>query len=269
MKAIFEFKNYKKYLESRVGDRRQRSGMKGAMAKALRCQPTYVSQFVYGSANLSLEQAEILNGFLGHSRDEGEFFFLLVQHERSGTPSLRKYFSEKIEENLKKRLVLTERLGTSNELSEVDQSRYYSTWKFLAVHIAVTIPALQTREAISTFLKLPLAVVSETVEFLVKCGMVIDDTGNLSTGTTFIRLGNQSHNILKHHANWRTQAVESLDREQISELHYSAVMSISKEDVLKLKNRMLDFIQNNSEIIRASKEEELYCYTLDFFSLRK
>ncbi|MGZ3695835.1 MAG: TIGR02147 family protein [Bdellovibrionota bacterium] len=269
MKSIFEFKSYKKYLIERVGDRRQRSGIKGEMAKALRVQPTYVSQFVYGTANLSLEHAEVLNGFLGHSREEGEFFFLLVQLERAGTPALRRYFSEKIEESLKRRLVLTERLGTSNELSEVDQSRYYSTWRFLAVHIAVTIPALQTRESIAGFLKLPLAVVSETVEFLVKCGMVLENGGRLTTGTTFIRLGNQSHNILKHHSNWRTQAVESLDREKITELHYSAVMSVSKEDVLRLKNSMLDFIKENAEIIRASKEEELYCYTMDFFSLGK
>ena len=54
--------------------------------------------------------------FLGHATDEAHYFLLLIQHERAGTPSLRRYFSEQIEQVHLKRLVLKERVGVSKTL---------------------------------------------------------------------------------------------------------------------------------------------------------
>ena len=66
-----------------------------------------------------------------------------------------------------------------------------------------------------------------------------------------------------------TQALESLDREDINDLHYSAVVSLSKADVRALKSRMIDHIKEYIATIRDSKEEEVYALCLDFFHAKR
>src|SRR6185312_16823085 len=116
--SIYEYSDYKAYLRSKVGDKAARRGLKSALAKALSCQPTYISQVLNGHAHFSSEQVMDLNEFLGHSQDEGHFFLLLVQKDRAGKQSLRKYFQAQIGAILDQRMVLHKRLGAQTTLSE-------------------------------------------------------------------------------------------------------------------------------------------------------
>jgi uncharacterized protein (TIGR02147 family) len=268
--SVFDFYQYKQYLTERLGGPRSRKGLRLAVARELNCQPTFVSQVLNGSAHFSLEQAERISRFLSHTEDEREYFFLLIQKERAGTKELQEYFGGKVGELLAKRQVLTHRLGKDKALSLNDQAIYYSSWHFAAIHIAVTIPALRTREAIADFLKLPLAKVTRVLEHLIKTGLVIEaDDGTFQPGLSRIRLGNDSHNIIKHHTNWRNQAVDSLDRENNFDLHYSAVLSLSSADKVKLKDMILESLKGQLAVSDASSEEELFAYCIDFFSLKK
>jgi uncharacterized protein (TIGR02147 family) len=269
-KAIYDFNHYKAYFEHKVGTRSQRRGVKSEIASSLRCQPTYISQVLHGKAHLSLEQADILNVFFGHSKEEAAFFLLLVQKDRAGTISLRRHFEDQLESMLQKRMVLTERLGKKDGLTKEDQSRYYSSWHFAAIHIALTIPDLQNSKSLSEYFRLPLKKVNSVLEFLVKTGLAKPIGGsNFQAGSSVIRLGNESPNILRHHSNWRQLVMESLDREEIGDLHYSSVVSLSKKDALKIKDRILDWLQKDLEIIKESKEEELYSYCIDFFHMKR
>jgi hypothetical protein len=67
----------------------------------------------------------------------------------------------------------------------------------------------------------------------------------------------------------RLQAIESMDQEDVLDLHYSAVVSLSEKDVRAIKEKILEHIKENVSQIRDSKEEKLYCYTVDFFNLRR
>ena len=268
-KHLFEYKHYKDYLLSRTGSKKQRRGIKTAMAQALRCQPTYVSQVLNGSADFSLEQAEILSRFLDHTKEERQFFMLLVQKDRAATKPLKVFFQEQIDLILAKRMVLVERLGSQTTLSKENQAFYYSTWHYAAIHIALTIAPLRTRSELAKFLQLPLKKVSEILEFLVSVGLARQEGETFAVGTSQIRLDNDSHNIIKHHMNWRQQAMDSLDREDLKDLHYSAVVSLSSQDAVKIKDKILDALKEHLAIIKESKEEELYCYCIDFFSMKK
>lgn len=268
-KSIFEFLDYRAYLESKTGVTGTRKGIKTAIAQALRCQTTYVSQIIHGRANLSLEQAHNLNDFFSHSKEEAYFFLLLVQKERAGTKALENHFQEQIDEILKKRLILTQRLGPKEVLSEIHQSTYYSSWLYPAVHIALTIPELRTRESLAKHFGIPVRRVTEALDFLITTGLIVETESGYSVTQAQIRLGNDSKNIFKHHTNWRLQAAESLDREQITDLHYSGVVSLSTADVVKIKNIFLDSIKKSQEIIRDSKEQELCAIVIDLFNLRR
>lgn len=266
-KSVFTFQTYKPYLLERVGKKGQRKGIRSAMARALRCQPTYISQVLNGSLDFNLEQADTLGDFLGHSADEHHFFLLLVQKARAGTKNLQTYFEGQIQDMLKKRLTLTERLGKRETIAKEDQSIYYSSWTYSAVHIGLTIPELDSREKLSGYLNLPMSIVAEALEFLVRCGLVAFEGTRYINKVNNVRLGNDSHNIRKHHSNWRTKALESLDREGPTELHYSSVFSLSKKDLVKVKDLLLSAIEQNAELVKASGEDELCALCIDFFSL--
>lgn len=268
-KAIYEFRSYKEYLVSRAGGKRSRRGEKIAIAKAAGCQPTYVSQVLYGRAHLSLEQAERLNAHLHHTKEESLFFLLLVQKDRAGTKPLERFFQEQMDAILAKRLVFTERLGAKHVLSLADQATYYSSWQYAAVHIALTVPSLQTKNTLSAFFNITITRLSEVLDFLVGAGLAEESQGKFRTGSVEIRLGKDSPNIIKHHTNWRQQAIESLEREDLEDLHYSGVVSLTKESAVKVKNILLDAIRDYTEVVRAAKEEELCCLNVDFFNLKK
>ncbi len=144
---IFDFSDYKAYLKTLIRTSPQLGhGFKSKIAKTLRCQTAYVSQVLNQNANFSLEQAEELNLLLQHTKEEGRFLLLLIQKERAGSVRLRKRFEEDIAEIHSKRERLKERIEKTATLSTENQMHYYSRWYYSAIHIACTIPELQTEK---------------------------------------------------------------------------------------------------------------------------
>jgi uncharacterized protein (TIGR02147 family) len=267
-KNIFAYAHYRPYLKARLEVTGAR-GHKTQIAATMSVQPTYISQVLQENAHLSLEQAEAANLFFKHTAQESHFFMLLLQKDRAGTKTLREYFRKQLDEVLKSRMILTERLGNSQQLQEKDRSWYYSSWIPSTVHIATTLPTLRDVDAIAEALQLSSEKTLETLDRLESLGLVRKEGFKFLPGLQEIRLGNDSHHILKHHTNWRLKAMQSLELERIQELHYSGVVSLSKSDVNRIKDRLLEVIKDSIEIVRESKEEELFCLSLDFFSLIK
>lgn len=267
---IFEYQNYKNYLNAWLkAQPKQGRGIRSDFARAARCHSAYVSQVLSGSAQFSLEQAEQISRFLGLSRDESHYLLLLVQHARAGTSQLREIFEAQIRAALERRLSLKERLGIRT-MSEKEQPIYFGSWHFAAVHCALTVEKLTTREAIACYLDLPLARVAEVLEILVSMGIAVEgEKGRFQVGPTRIHLGHDAHMIARHHTNWRLQAMMAFERAGASDQHYSSVVSISKEDAVRIKKDLLKAIEHTKEIIKESPGEELYCFSLDFFGLSR
>lgn len=266
-KSIYEFENYKDYLRSKAGGPHQKKGVKSAIARALGCQPTYVTNILNAHANLSMEQAEALNSFFAHTKEEAQLFLLMVLRERAGTHTLKAHFQEQIDQLHAGRLVLTKRLGQRNILTDEQRSTFYSVWYFLAAQIGLTIPGWRSHEELAANLGLSRARTAEILQFLCEVGLVKKSGNHFVPAETQIRLGRESHHILKHHSNWRMKAMESLEREGLNDLHYSGVVSLSARDVVRIKNLLLEQLKENLKIIGASKEEKLYGLNLDFYDL--
>ena len=210
-----------------------------------------------------------MNSFLGHDREESHFFLLLLQRDRAGTSDLKNYFDQQIQEILDRRSLIKNRVTTNTVVQAVDQSRYYSSWQYAAIHIALSIPELQSKENLARYFGLSLAVVAEILEFLVSVGLAANRDGRFVIGPSHVHLGSDADNINKHHSNWRIQGLESLDRRKESDLHYSVVFSLSKDDADKIKNRIIDMIKTNLKEVELSQEEVLYCTVIDYFELKK
>ena len=161
-------------------------------------------------------------------------------------------------------------MGDSKTLSESDQSVYYSSWHYTAVHLLTTVPGYQTAERIAEGLNLPQFVVNKILLFLVQTGILVENKkGELEAGNVLIHLNRESPHIRQHHTNWRVAAIQSLALENADDLHYSTISTLSRADAEKLKAEMVRMIESYVETVKPSKEEEMVGFTLDFFRLIK
>src|SRR6185312_6855194 len=122
-------------------------------------------------------------------------------------------YSRKIKKTLENRLMLKNRLEYTNVLSSEDQSTYYSSWMYSAVHILLSVPRLASKEKMRAYLGIPHRKLSEILDFLVRTGLAVHEGGQYAYGPSSLHLGNDSGLITKHHMNWRLQAMRSLERE--------------------------------------------------------
>lgn len=268
MKNVFDFIDYRLYLRHRFGGPGTRNGSKSRAAAAIGCHSTFLSHVLQGKADFNLEQADRLNDFFGHSPGEAHFFLLLLQLARAGTTKLKNYFRSQIEDLIQQRSILTNRVPDSNKISSEAAAKFYSSWIYGAAHVLLSIPELQDRERLSAFLNLTSAQTMEILEFLQSIGLAIYESGRYRMGPNHIHLSGQSENINKHHTNWRMRAIQALDFKRPQDLHYSAVVTLSRADAAIIKEKLLENMHSNIEVIRGSKEEEAYVYCFDFFPLR-
>lgn len=266
--TIFETNNYKTYLDDKLkADPKGARGGRSRLARFLNCQPGYVSRVLSGSAHFSLEQAEAVNRFLGHTEDESSQFLMQVERDRAGTPQLRGYFDKQLKLGRDRHLNMKERFKIENKLTEIEKNLYYSSWLYAAIHVFATVPKFQDPTTLAAHLKMDLGKLNGIIEDLSKMGLLQVQRGKISVGTARIHLGSDSPLILRHHANWRLQAIRSLERETEKNLHYSSVVSLSAEDIVKIKTILIKSIESIKRVVRDSPEEEVACLSLDFFQL--
>jgi uncharacterized protein (TIGR02147 family) len=265
---LFHFDDYKAYLSQKIEhEAKMQKGFRVKFSNHINCQQSYLSQVLHGKPNLTLEQAYRANNFFIHDSEETHFFILLVEYARAGTKELQNYFFGQIKEIRKARFDLKKRLKTTQEISEEDQHKYYSTWFYSAIHVILSIPEMQDPNYISTRLNLPLEIVINSINFLEKSGLIENKNGTYHFTKRSIHLGRDSDFIQRHHINWRSQSLQSVEKNLPDDLHYSTTTAISKEDFQKLKEVYIKAIESGRQIIRPSKEEEIYAITLDVFRL--
>ena len=61
--------------------------------------------------------------------------------------------------------------------------------------------------------------------------------------------------------------MQKLSRRSPDDLHYSSVVTLSGKDVTAVKERIVAAIGEVKETVRASKEERLHSFSVDFFEV--
>ncbi len=265
--SVYEHTNYKTYLRIVIAERAKGGyGERSRLARILNCQSAYISQVLNGDSHFNLEQADVINGYCGHTKEEARFFFLLVGLARSGTTSLREKFKEQIDEVLESRLILKNRISVKTTLRPDGQATYYSHWTYSAVHMLLTIPEFRTKETIATRLNISVERTSEILDFLVQSGLAVSEKGKFHSGEVRLHIPSDSPFVVNHHTNLRLRAIQQLEG-GTKEIHYSSIVTLSKGDLRKIKDLLIGIIQNVKAIVKDSNEEELCAFNLDFFRL--
>ena len=270
MKSVFDFKDYKDYFRDCEQVRKSlERGFRTKLAEFIGCQSGYISHVLNDSAHLSLEQGYKAAVFLSMSERERKYLLLMIEAARAGTKELRAHFDEELISHREKYLNIKERVGDARTLTEAEQSTYYSSWHYLAVHVVSSIKEFHDAKTISAALNMPESVVSKILLFLLQTGIVKEEKGLLKPGLTDVHLNRESPLIQQHHTNWRIAAVQSLMNDSKTDVHYSTVSSLSREDAEKLRSEMVNLIARYVEVIKPSKEEVMFGFNLDFYNLVK
>jgi uncharacterized protein (TIGR02147 family) len=265
---IYSFENYKAYLAKLVAENSQnQKGYRADLCEAVGCQPSYLSQVLNGKPDFTLEQAHKLNKFFAHEKNEAKYFLLLVEFARAGTPDLRKFFRDEIEQLQQDRMNLKKRLKETEDVPLEYKQKYYSTWYYAAIHIALAVPEFQNPQKIAEQFRLPLQVVNDVIHFLQDAGLIENIKGKYHFTKRRLHLGADSAFVQGHHIHWRSQALQSVEKNMPDDLHFSTVFAIAHDDFKKIKEILVSSIESARAVIKPSESEQVCAITLDFFAL--
>lgn len=267
--SVYDFMDYKKYLDAVLSTSGKQRGLRSKLATELRCQTSFVSRVIHGPADFSPDHAVLISAFLGHTEQEKDYFILLVQLARSGTRELREHYLKHLRKIQEKREQVRERIQVSQELTRETQMTYYSAWYYSAIHVLTTVPRFQRPAEIARQLDLPLALVSECLEFLASAGIVVQQGARYRAGTARVHLGPDSPMLPRHHGNWKMRAMRSLDLRSSEDLFFSGPISLSEADAAAIRSVLLKTLENLEPTIRASEEEAVFCLGVDFFRVTR
>ncbi len=267
--GIFQHRDYRAFLRAWIDAAPKAGrGQLTRISEAAQIHKTTLSQVFSGAKELSLEQGHRITQYIGLNQAETDYFLLLVEHERAGSASLREHFARQIEEKQKSHQQLSQRVTRSRELSSEERAIYYSNWIYSAVRNISAIESLRHPSEIAKKLGLDVAYLKQVTEFLLKTGLCIEKNGKIEPGPQMTHLEASSPLVSRHHGNWR---IKAMDRHPVlrkdNELAYTAPMTLSAKDVLKVRSLLADLVQKTDEIVGPSPSEKLYCMCLDWFEV--
>jgi uncharacterized protein (TIGR02147 family) len=240
------------------------------LAKHLGVNATMVSQILSGPKDFTHEQAFAVCEYLGLIGLDAECFMLLVQRARAGTHSLQKFYDQKLARLRSEAVLLSERLNIDRKLTDQERSVFYSSWLYSAVRVFTSIGQEgKTSAEIAERFDLELARVNEVMGFLVGSGLCIESNGRFKMGPQQTHLEFGSPYLTQHLRNWHMNAAQSAERIKKEELLFSACLSISHEDFAKVREMLASQIKTVADTVKNSEADEVACFNLDWFWVRK
>lgn len=267
MFSVYEFESYQELIKMRFASMPKSGyGQSKKLAEFLGVHTTLVSQVMKGLKSFTPEQAVGVSEFLSLGELESEYLLLLVQRERAGTPALKRLFDRRLKTIRANSKELVHRLKSNRRLTEIERAEFYSDWTYSAVRQLPAIAGFQNVETIAELLDLPVRKVADIVKFLTATGLCVAKTSGLTVGPSSTHLESSSKWVTLHHRNWRLKALTELSRYQLDRsLHYTAPMTLSKSDSMKISEMIAVFLESVDKLVEPSPSEELYCLNLDWF----
>ena len=265
--GLEDFENYKDFFRHQIAASAHIRGYQTLLAKAMGVHPSFVSQLLSGSVQLTPDHAAKLAEFWLLDSVETDIFLNLVHLDRAGSQALRKLTQAKLKELRERKRDLGERFGAPKLTEAEKESRYYSHWLGAAVHVLCSIPKYQTPETLASRLNLPVANVLATLKELEDIGLVRQEKGKWQLKNNSLHVSKSSPLLRQHLINWRYRAVLSAQIPQEENVHYSAVHALSKKDIEKLRLIIINFLEQTRRVVAPSPEEEAVCLNLDFFTV--
>lgn len=266
--SIFEYKDYKQFINHWIEQAPNKGrGLKTQMAEALGCQTAFVTHVLSGDYHFSLEHAEACARWMELNENELEYLLLLVLYKRSGTKNLEKHFDRQLTLLREQQSILKKRIEIHESLTKEDQQIYYSNWMYAAIHMALLIPNYQSIEGLQKHFQLSTTKIMGVLDFLIQKGLVKQEKGYFKSIQPVLHLEMSSPLLTQHHTHWRLRAIDSMSNRTMENLHYSGVISLSKEDHEWVREKLSYLLKQVIDRIKDSKDEKLSCLCFDWFEI--
>ena len=265
---VFEFSDYRLYVKSWLEYSKAMKGLNlTKLAEVIQVHPTFLSHVLGGTKDLSLEQAALISQHFAHTRLEQEFFFIILQLNRAGTPLLKGMLLKRKKEIEGEKNKLTSRFQKHKQLSDEQRAIFYSSWIYVAIWAATGIGQGQTLSSIATMFSITRTKAEELLSFLTQTGLCREKNDVFTPGEMHVHVPNESPFVVKHHTNWRIKAVQRMDNRDSSELFFSAPMSLGKREFEIIREKLNGVIKEVVDVVKDSEAEEVVCLNIDFFKI--
>ena len=265
---IFNFNDYRHFIRAFLEDSsRSPHGSMGKIAGILKIKPSYLSQVLSGSKNLSQEQAYGLAQHLKLDAFETQFLYLLVNLSRANSANYKK--SIVLEMKKLKAEVAAKKGERSNDhaIDEKKRALFYSSWQYSAVHLASGISGSQTAEQISERLKIDVRAAIKILTFLVDCGLCSRDDTRFYVGLQNTHLPKDSALNSRNQTNWRMRALDSIAESSKENLFYTASMRIDEMAFQTIKEILTLSTSEITRTVNNAGDTTLACVNVDCFKL--
>ncbi|MCC7406270.1 MAG: DUF4423 domain-containing protein [Bdellovibrionales bacterium] len=262
---LWQCSNYKDWLRQQAKLHR---GSVKRWAQACGCQASYLSQVLHGNAHLTVDQAYVISTRLNLGSLETEFFQLLVDHARSHLKSYREHVETRINQLRAKRQSVTQHVGDSSRPPAELESLYFSTWYWSAIHMMASVNEGLTAESIAQRLLIPISLVIEVLERLEVWRLVgRTPEGRWTYQGPSIHLGPDSPYLIRHHDNWRRQAVDRAFLLNSHNLHYTALYALTPEVRSQIHHHLLELVERSRKLAGPAPSEEIVVMNIDWFAI--
>jgi uncharacterized protein (TIGR02147 family) len=274
-RSVFKSSDYKHFLKHRLAQAEPFPVTQAALARAAGVKASYLSQCLNGKVQLLPEQLHAIGVHLKLSEEEIEFLLLLLQYERSGLPAHRSFLKKRITEARESDARFANRLErdrgfvTPEPSTATELQAYYNDWFTIAVHMLCTLPGVGGAEEIARRLGLSVTQANQAIATLTKIGLIEARGGGHRATSRFLRITDQDPLIGRHHANWRLQAALRSQPAPTSDLHYTALYSLSLADAAELREEIAKLVMKVREKVKPSLEECVVAFGLDWFHVGK
>lgn len=268
--SIFEFNDYKLFLRSEIR-RRPNSGRGefSRLAEYLGINATMVSQIMTGSKDFTLEQAKKVSTYFALPKLETDYLLILVQVERAGTQDLKNYFREKRDELRRESQKISKRISSERVLTDLQRSIFYASHLYSAIHLFCSVDDGQDLESIIKKFDITRTRAQEILQFLISTGLCIQVNGLYKMGTQSTHVEKGSPFLIKHHSNWRIAAIQKSEDISDDEMMFTANISLSKKDFNKIRETLMQSIQEIANTVKDSPAEEIANLNIDLFWINK
>lgn len=266
--TLIEIDNYRVFVREFL--RRKSPKSRGEIAKLashLGVHPTFVSQVLAASKDFNLEQGYAVTSYLNLTEVERNYFICLIQRDRAGTVELKGFFQEHLNAIRKSLLSTSNRLPKHRTLDEAQKAVFYSSWIYSAIRLYCSVGKGKTVEDVSENFQISRIKATEILNFLTETGLCIVEDDKYRLGSQHTHLEATSPFILRHHMNWRSKAMQRHENVSAKELILTAPFSISRKDFEKVREKILECVKENFEIIKSSPAEDVAFLNIDFLWL--
>lgn len=263
MLDIFKCTTSLEVLEGMLKKNADKKGYRTLLAEKAGCHRTVLSQVLSGQLSLGIDHAANLCSFWGFEAPQTEYFLSLLIKERTSSRYLRELSQRKIDHLKQESQELKSNLNRAVFPQENAMALYYSHWFYSAIHVALSIPRLQTLKALTSRFQLPEDVVEGALSQLEAWGLVEKKKDHWTTQLQHMHLPRESNMANFYHVMMRKKMSESLESGPEA-FHFSSLSTLREKDFAKLKALIIQFINSLQSEIADSPAEQLYYFGLDF-----